>query len=336
MPSLARLLVCSSFLHLAACGSTAETPAPEKLAHGEKESEGSRYDYGQKFAPKAVAEGYTRVVAPVIKDIPPGADITYCQYILPPVEQTVDILHVTGEQSAGGHHAVAFATTASRLGESAECREDEQMENGGFLGGTGGDGAAITLPEGVAFRLSEGNGIMINSHFINTSDDFVDGESVLDLKFVEVDRSRKIAGFFALNYSGFEIPPSGKEHASSDCVFDRDAEIFALSNHMHEYGASASTHVTRAVVGTPELVNEVKAWSPEMVGNPRWAMFLESGSLKMAKGDTMTVDCNWENTTASPLVFPREMCVITGFFYATDAEFRACSDGVWIDAATAL
>lgn len=37
---------------------------------------------------------------------------------------------------------------------------------------------------------------MLNAHFLNTSEDLLKGESVLDVKFAEVDPSRKIMSLY--------------------------------------------------------------------------------------------------------------------------------------------
>jgi hypothetical protein len=326
-----RFLLASSVLFLAACGSTDGDTAPvaSPVDPGEKKSEGSHYDYGAKFEPAAPVTGYTRFVAPVVRDIAPGADITYCQYVMAPTDKEIDILRVTGVQSAGGHHTVAFATSKDVVGQSEEC-VDGEME-AGFLGGTGGDGAAIELPENTAFRLPTGSGIMLSNHFINTSDDFITGESVLDLQIVDVDPTRRVAGLFAVMSSEFDIPARGKAHTKQECVLEKDLEIFALTNHMHEYGTSASSRMIQAPGMAPRLVSDIPAWSPEMTGNPQWQMYLGEDTLKLPKGAMVDVECNWENTSASPLTFPREMCLTVGFFFAKTATSLACNNGTWVD-----
>src|SRR5262245_7964021 len=133
MRSLALLGAVPFVLSIAACGSSDKT-APQDPNPGEKQSAGSHYDYGALFEPAPPAEDYTRSVATKIEAIQPGDDITYCQYVMPPLDHDVDILDVTGEQSAGGHHTVAFVTTATEYGVSHSCDEAEQMQSG-FLGG---------------------------------------------------------------------------------------------------------------------------------------------------------------------------------------------------------
>jgi hypothetical protein len=54
------------------------------------------------FAPAAVPEGYTRIVAPTLAQIPPGGDVIRCQYVLAPLDRDMDVLDVRGYQSKGG------------------------------------------------------------------------------------------------------------------------------------------------------------------------------------------------------------------------------------------
>src|SRR5689334_21803785 len=61
------------------------------------------------FNPPPAPAGFTRLTSPLIENIGPGDDITYCQYVMAPTDHDVDILSVGGYQSKFGHHVVAFA-----------------------------------------------------------------------------------------------------------------------------------------------------------------------------------------------------------------------------------
>src|SRR5262245_13635752 len=95
-------------LFLVACGSDpARTPEGE-----DPEGPGeSPTDVHGNFAPPPPAEGYTRLTAPVIEGIEPGADRQFCQYVYAPLDHDMDILDVQGFQSRSSHHAVAYAVT---------------------------------------------------------------------------------------------------------------------------------------------------------------------------------------------------------------------------------
>jgi hypothetical protein len=56
--------------------------------------------------------------------------------------------------------------------------------------------------------------------------------------------------------------------------------------------------------------------------------------LTFSKGDTIKMDCQWNNTTAQPLAFPDEMCVF--FSYSLTPGDAHCVDGGWQRSAPAL
>jgi hypothetical protein len=268
------------------------------------------------FNPPAAPEGYTRLTAKTVYDVQPGADVTYCQYIMAPYDRDVDILDVGGYQSGFGHHAVAFSYPddgTQELGTSVQCMGTEfnvDVPNSGapsgsgsganlggtFLGGIGGEGGENqNLPEGVAFRLKKGNGIMLNVHYLNTGTTPIDGDAVVDVKFAEVDPSRKIAAMFLNLNFGFSLPPASRIDSSIDCVAKSDVQLLMLANHMHEYGTSVKTEVVRADTGAVEVLKDDPEWTYEMQFNveySRWPV-----RFALASGDNPTAPAcfqgNW-------------------------------------------
>ena len=187
-----RVLVALACLSFPACGSGANDPSSGTGA----------------FNPGPAAEGYTRLTAQTIHGVKPGDDVTFCQYLMAPFDHDVDVLDVEGAQSKFGHHAVAFSlpdASSQVLGTNLQCMGTEytagtdgggfnNLSMGAFLGGVGGKdaGGAVKLPDGVAFRLKAGNGIMLNLHYLNTGTETVDGDAVVDIKFADADPNRKI------------------------------------------------------------------------------------------------------------------------------------------------
>jgi Copper type II ascorbate-dependent monooxygenase, C-terminal domain len=266
-----------------------------------------------------------------MKDIQPGANVSHCQYVQAPLDRDVDVLDVQGHQSAGGHHAVAYATTTKvPVGTSRECLDADQLL-GGFLGGVGGEaGGGVELPPGTAFRLPKGSAIMVNTHFVNTSDDPFDGQSVVDFKFVEVDPKRSVASIFTSGTMNFKMPV-GKDYSKvAECVLPRDFKFILFTNHMHEWGTHAKSEVVRAD-GKVELIHEDPKWQPELAFKAAFSKWKPEVPLVLHKGDKLRTYCNWNNTTASDLTFPGEMCFSVGFFLSDGSSSPTCLDGTWIE-----
>ncbi|HEY6561606.1 MAG TPA: hypothetical protein VI072_30255 [Polyangiaceae bacterium] len=292
---------------------------------------GSDDDPGSTSGPPPVEPGYERIVAPLVRTSP-GDDVMHCQYIVPPFERDLDIIDMKGWQSEFGHHAVAYATPNNLpVGTSGPCTGEDNV-TGTFLGGVGGEaGGSIALPEGVAFRLLKGHSIMLNTHFLNVGSEPSDGESVIDIRFAEIDPSRKVASMFVNIEMGFRVPAGSPLSVTAECTFPRDMDFLMFSNHMHDYGTHASTELVRAATGSAELVREDPRWTYEMQFNSDYTLWELEDPLRIRQGDKMRTQCNWNNPTSGELKFPREMCVGIGFFLSDGTTSPVCVNGTWLE-----
>lgn len=286
------------------------------------------------FDPPAPPDGYTRITAPVIKDLEPGADAIYCQYVQGPAERDMDILDVSGYQSKFGHHVIAYATTvAAPIGTSRLCTGEDNFSSG-FLGGTGGDagGAVVNLPAGVAFRLAKGKSIMLNTHFLNVGEETVDGQSVLDFRMVETDPTRTIASLFVNLSMGFDVPPRASSTSDASCVVPHDVKFVLFTNHMHSYGATATTSLVHGD-GKTDVVRDDAKWTADEQFNPNFTKWDPASPLLVKAGETLRTHCEWDNSTDKDLKFPDEMCIGFGFFLANGADVKSptCADGKWTE-----
>lgn len=281
------------------------------------------------FSPPPPKPGFTRIVAPVIPDIEPGGDVTYCQYVMAPLDHDVDILEVGGYQSAFGHHAVAYATTAGKpVGTSGPCGADETM-SGGFLGGIGGEGTTgVVLPDNVGFRLGTGKGILLNTHFINTGTETVDGHIVLDVKFADVDPARMIASLLTNATLSISVPAGSSATADAVCTVPRPFDFVMFGNHMHDHGTSVVSTVLRAD-GSSAIIHEDQTWTRDMQFNAPLGQWPSTAPFHVASGETIRTHCTWENPTADALAFPSEMCIGFGFFLSDVSTSPVCIDGTW-------
>jgi hypothetical protein len=285
------------------------------------------------FNPPPAAAGYTRIVSPIVTGIQPGADLTVCQYVQAPLDRDLDILDAQGYQSAYGHHAVAFASTADvPAGTTGPCTDKDNL-SGSFLGGIGGEGGGgVKLPEGVAFRLLKGNAIMLNVHFLNTGSKAVDGQSVVDFKFAEVEPSRKVASLFANGNMSFKVGPNAKAQATAECPIGREIDFILFTNHMHDYGTAATTRLQRGSAVNAELVHEDPVWTYEMQFKANYSQWEASAPLHLVPGDKLITDCEWINDSTEMVTYPREMCFGIGYFL-TDGSgpTPGCFNGKWFE-----
>jgi Copper type II ascorbate-dependent monooxygenase, C-terminal domain len=286
-------------------------------------------DYIPGFDPPPVQDGYTRYVTPVVKDIGPGADQEWCQWVAPAATEDQDVIAFTGKQSETGHHAVLYATTETsfKTGESHVCTTDDMLSIS-FVGAIGGEGtASSTLPSGLYFRLRKGQALMANTHWLNTTDKTVDGQAVLDVEFTPADPSHTIADNLANIGDTFSIPPSAPYTYDVTCPIQDDLNLAMIADHMHSMGTSAYTEVIHSD-GTKEMLVDDTSWTSDDQFKPNLVYYSQAMPYVLHAGDQMHTHCEWQNTTDQTVLFPTEMCVGTGFYFPGNGEL-VCDDGSW-------
>jgi hypothetical protein len=292
-------------------------------------------DYIAGFDPPAAEQGYTRFVTPIVKDIAPGADVEYCQWVAAPAAATKDILDFTGKQSATGHHAILYATTETNfpVGESHICTEDDMLSIS-YIGGIGGEGVATgKLPSGIYPRLREGLALMADTHWLNATDKTVDGQAALDVEFAAPDDSRTIADVYANVGDTFSIPPGVAYSYDANCPIPQDINLAMAGDHMHGNGTSAYSELVHADGTKTSLVTD-PSWTPEQQFNANYVTFGTTSPMVAHAGDTYHTHCEWFNATSSPILFPAEMCVGFAFYFPGNGQIT-CDDGSWGAASTA-
>lgn len=300
---------------LAACGG--EDPAPE---------EGP---FIEGFSP-AVREGYTRYIVPPVRDLAPGSDQMFCQWLTPPAEEDIDILELLGDQSLGGHHAILYATSIiSPVGTSRDCH-DADLTGVRYLGAIGGEGVSGEqgrLPEGVVYRLPKGFALMANTHYTNYKTTPIDGQAVLDIKTAAPDPNRKVASLFVNIDVEIELP-KGQNTLDVQCEVQEELKVFWFGNHMHALGSKAKTQVTRANGGAVEVIREDSTWNPESAFNPQFNRWPLEAPLMLYPGDRIHTHCEWNNTGEQTVRFPTEMCAGFAFYVGSGVQFN-CIKGEW-------
>jgi hypothetical protein len=276
------------------------------------------------FNPPAAEDGQVRVYAPIVENIAAGADLTWCAYIANPFADSgeVDVVQSRGYQSKTGHHALLMEVPGAedRLGQSHECN-DSDMTDARFLAG-GSDGAAqFKIPDGVGFRIKPASVLMVQSHWINTSANVMRGQTVFNVKVLPPVPTRQAAQLFATFTLNVTLPARGPSKAHAECKVEQDIQFFALGGHAHEYGK----HVRLSVGGNTIYDQD---WQPHYQSDPPLNYYEVSAPFVMHKGDVLSVDCDYLNTTDSEIRFPREMCVGEGFYFPGDADIH-CGDGQW-------
>jgi hypothetical protein len=288
-----------SFVLLVLAGCSAKPPAGPQLVNG--------------FNPPPVAAGYTRYVLPAVPQVQAGTDIIVCQWLAPPADTDIDIIDVTGQQTRGGHHVVLYATMdAEDVGTTRPCVEKDTTKLR-FLGAVGGEGSAnVKLPPGFVFRLSKGQALMANVHYLNASPTALDGQAVMDVRYSPVSAASKVAGMFVVNEASFTVPVSKPYTVDGYCASPRDISLVMFTDHMHEHGTAIFNETIRAD-GTRQMLASDPTWARDQIFNPLWTRWDPATPMVIKAGDQLHVHCEWQGSDKL-LGFPDEMCIGLGFY----------------------
>ncbi len=270
--------------------------------------------------PAPAGEDRLRIYTPALH-LQPGTEHLFCSRIDIDIEDDLLLSRAKGLQMSGGHHAAVYVSmAASNDFEPIEC---DQIDMGAmrFVTGAGGAGGQeLTVPDGVALRISKGQQIIVQSHYINTTLEPQVVMDAIDLSLVSDDDDLVIADSLAVIDSEFEVPAGAEDYERvKTCTLDQEIDLHLLLGHTHDYGVLFRAELIRAGGATEELYFATDG--PTLRDNP--AITTYDPPLHLMPGDQLRITCRWTNTTDHALGWPEEMCVAFSY-YSPAAGFMIC------------
>jgi hypothetical protein len=279
--------------------------------------------------------GGLAIYTPIIKHIAPGADVTYCTYTEITADKDLFIHSTNGTESSMGHHVLLMTATSHEAPRTEVC-SGQAMENlRQLIGGGGGEGTATNnapLPPNVGMIIPKGSQFVVQTHWINTGTEPVDVQAMVVTEPGPDSADRIALGTLTVVDLGFKVPALSRASSSTECVFNEEHRLLMNIGHEHEWGTHVRAEVTHAAGSQPVVLFD-RDFTPHDTFNPPQGVYPLAAPLVIAKGDTLKMSCDWDNTTSSPLTFPREMCVFFG--YSMEPGDNRCINGNWVTTGTA-
>jgi hypothetical protein len=254
-------------------------------------------------------------------EVPPG-DSFECFYTDVTTDKELSVVSATGHQGPGGHHIVAYYTDVSRAATHHPCEDAEMVSWHQVAGGnvdTSVEGL-VELPEGLAVKVPAGKQLVVQAHYINTSGAAQMVNDAITIHVVKPEEVKAYANYFVAIDGSFEVPPQGSFTRTSTCTVGRDLTTVLLLGHMHEWGKHYK--LERLDGDAAETLYETE-WVPTYTSHPPVKRYTMDQPLTLKQGTKLRQTCEWNNTTADTLLFPREMC-IAFFYYFPDVGALEC------------
>jgi hypothetical protein len=218
---------------------------------------------------------------------------------------------------AGTHH------TFSMVNETASKPDGVEKCSAATVGtrnitGSGVGTNDFMLPTGVATKLKKGQQLILNLHLFNVTDKPITGISGTLVKTsLDADVKQFAEGILAGPIT-LSIPPGGPSVQSGTCTLERDVTIFGVIPHMHQLGTHLKAVAHSSVMGHVVLSDRPYDFDTQIV-------YPLQQEVQMKVGDTIDVDCTYQNTTPNAVSFGEssldEMC------FAGVYQYPAGSDG---------
>lgn len=206
----------------------------------------------------------------------------------------------------GTHHTLLSVNEEPTGPDGIEVCDANDNGHVTLLGsGVGEDYSSGPLPDGVAYKIPKGSQVNLNLHLFNLQDEPLKGKSGVKIRTTRADKVKQFAQVTLAGSVSLSIP-QGESTSKGTCTLTSDATIFAVSPHMHQLGThlKAVAHPAGADAVTlydgPYDFNEQRQYPADM--------------LKLSAGDTIDVECTYNNTTDQTVMFGNssleEMCFI--------------------------
>ena len=272
--------------------------------------------------------GY-QIILPIVKGLQPGSDNEMCTWTDLVVDHDVDIRAVQAYQTVGGHHIAVYTTTKTQPPGTTRTCTDDDMATFRFTAASGSEGqnGKNEAPGDLIYRVPAGSQIVLNHHYINATTGVVDAQSAMNIWLADPNMTYRLSGSLAVVDTSLDLPP-GPSTVDIHCTLPRDFKAWYFIPHMHAYGTRIT--VTHTTPTSSETLFDVDPWSPAFTFQPPELRKDPDAPLMLAKGDSLDVHCEWNNTTSSNMTFGIEMCVgFAEFVDDTGAGNLACDHGNW-------
>jgi hypothetical protein len=281
-------------------------------------------------------EGFQVVLSDL--EIPPDGSVFFCQFgtyqgedagvvgvriqeTLPYTHHTF-LLEVPAEAEVPVADGVTFPCTDLSLGE--QMLPFMPLFN---LAGEIEDPLAnrLTLPDGFGVHFDKGQRFVIETHYVNTSDEVLEAETVVNVEFVDAAEIDTWAAAYLMDAGIVSAEAGTRARQSFSCSFPDDAFILSMTPHLHKYGDSVGVEYVSG--DTADTLIDLPEWDPYWTQDPREIMLnWGEGEFLLSPEDSIATSCEWFNSSDADLEPLAEMCTTFGMFYPSDRKYT-CIDG---------
>lgn len=257
-----------------------------------------------------------------------GQDVQTCFVPDFDVDEDLFVVRANAYQGAVGHHVQLYASAVPRTpGETFDCTDLSVMSSMLPLITPNHPLKELdekkALPEGFFIRIPAGSNIVMQSHYVNYTDNPIEIADVVNFETVDDVADMTEANFFVLSHNTFTLP-TGPSRVTFECDVEADTNLLYAMGHMHEQGTAISVFRSSGAL-EDELLYEVEEWTSAFRDDAPTNAYPPAEPLLLSAGDHLTLHCDYNNITGQEVPWPGEMCALfTAYWPARDGGFLLC------------
>jgi len=290
--------------------------------------------------------------------LPAGGEDENCVFVETTNDKPVYLNSYHARMRPGSHHLIVTVVDSLdpgvELGEPVSCNQsgaigsrwllasqDPQLD----IGTTGGDFDGAPAQPGdpdyaAGTKIPPRSILRIDMHYLNPTDQPILREAWLYVNEVAEEDVEVSVDMITFLQSSINVPPNttGTTTGIGSCSAPTERYVGLVTGHFHENGTRFTIWATRD--GKREKVYETFDWeSPgngvymdradnPPLGDPGAPWGADSGYLRLAPGDSLDWQCEFDNPTDE--VVGRgdqgrdQMCNLFGFYYPSDGDVWTC------------
>jgi hypothetical protein len=231
----------------------------------------------------------------------PGTEKYQCARLT--VSEDIYIAEFDAIGPLGTHHTVLTVGEPNGADGSFPC--DTGTNADAMIYGSGVGTNPIKFPSGVAMKVAAGQQLLINLHLFNTSDQELTGTSGTLARLVPASAVQNEAEVILAGKTFTLSVPPGPSTSTGTCAMNGDVTLFAVGPHMHQMGTHLKVTANSSTAGSQVIHDAAYNFFEQRVE-------VMSQSVAMSQGDTVQIECTYNNTSSSTIAFGEssneEMC----------------------------
>jgi hypothetical protein len=235
-------------------------------------------------------------------ELAPNQERYFCQRVT--LKEDLYVSAIKAVNPLGTHHtALTAAASASMPDGLTECSSGGLAPQGIFGSGVGTD--PVTYPQGVGLRLRAGQQLLLNLHVFNVTNERLRGTSGTAFVRAKQEDVKQLAESLLAGPALFSLPV-GRTSVQGTCTMTHDTKLFAVQPHMHQTGVHMKGVAHSSLMGDVTVHDGPYEFENQVV--------YEIDEVPMKEGDTVDVECTFDNKTDGPIGFgessTEEMCFL--------------------------